>query len=87
MQGTIYLSKIKKFVGQEEEPTESDNLKEDEQEGNSSDSGVYEAEDLSKEDENKMVWKPGFLQPKEKLEEEADKLSEYKNYTKPPVQP
>lgn len=85
MQGTIYLSKNKKGVGGESESGSPESIKEDRQEENLSGSGMYEAEQLSKEEENQMVWKPGFLQPEEKLEEEADKLSEYQGSIKRPV--
>lgn len=85
MQGTIYLSKNKKGIGGERESGSPESIKEDRQEENLSGSGMYDAEELSKEEESQMVWKPGFLQPEEKLEEEADKLSEYQSSTKPPV--
>lgn len=85
MQGTIYLSKNKKGIGGERESGSPESIKEDRQEENLSGSSMYDAEELSKEEESQMVWKPGFLQPEEKLEEEADKLSEYQSSTKPPV--
>jgi len=86
MQGTIYLSKNKKHTDAEEETPVPDSVKEDGQEKNLSDSGVYEAEQLSEEEEDQMVWKPGFLEPEEKLEEEADKLSGNQNCSKSPVE-
>lgn len=85
MRGTIYLSKTKKTSDEDKETTLPNIVEEDRQEKDQSDSGVYEAEQLSEEEENQMVWKPGFLQPEEELEEEAEKLSEYQHFSKPPM--
>lgn len=87
MQGTIYLSKNKKGTGRKEEAATSDNFEEDGQEKDLSNPDMYEAENLSKDEEEGMVWKPGFLQPEEKLEEEADKISGYQSPVKSPVEP
>jgi hypothetical protein len=87
MQGTIYLSKNKKGTGRKEETATSDNFEEDGQEKDLSNPDMYEAENLSKDEEEGMVWKPGFLQPEEKLEEEADKISGYQSPVKSPVEP
>jgi len=87
MQGTIYLSKNKKEMGGKEEAATSDNFEEDGQEKDLSNPDMYEAENLSKDEEEGMVWKPGFLQPEEKLEEEADKISGYQSPVKSPVEP
>jgi len=87
MQGTIYLSKNKKGMGGKEEAATSDNFEEDGQEKDLSNPDMYEAENLSKDEEEGMVWKPGFLQPEEKLEEEADKISGYQSPVKSPVEP
>ncbi len=87
MQGTIYLSKNKKEMGGKEETTSPDNFEEDGQEKDLSNQDMYEAENLSKDEEEGMVWKPGFLQPEEKLEEEADKISGYQSPVKSPVEP
>jgi len=87
MQGTIYLSKNKKGMGGKEETATSDNFEEDGQEKDLSNPDMYEAENLSKDEEEGMVWKPGFLQPEEKLEEEADKISGYQSPVKSPVEP
>lgn len=86
MQGTIYLSKNKKGTGRKEETATSDNFEEDGQEKDLSNPDMYEAENLSKDEEEGMVWKPGFLQPEEKLEEEADKISGYQSPVKSPVE-
>jgi len=86
MQGTIYLSKNKKGVNGKEETASPNNFEEDGQEKDLSNQDMYEAENLSKDEEEGMVWKPGFLQPEEKLEEEADKISGYQSPVKSPVE-
>lgn len=85
MRGTIYLSKTKKTSDEDKETALPNIVEEDRQEKDQSDSGVYEAEQLSEEEESQVVWKPGFLQPEEELEEEAEKLSEYQHFSKPPM--
>lgn len=78
MQGTIYLNKSAKNSNNNDEksdvvPVESEDYSENTY---SRIKGEYEPEKLSEEDEEQMVWRPGFLQPEEKLKEEAAQISE-----------